>query len=497
MAQSIQVHASKSTGSSRPGVGMVYFLLVLLLAYTVWAWGGVRLSFHWAGVGLAGILLAVLAVVHPSGIRGLFRDPVVAIGAAFLVYLAIQAWNAGRTQYFDVGFQRWNYTPPPHPGWPSAFNRSEAVQMLAWFFPAWVVAATLRSRVLEGRKVKALLLFLSWNAGALALFGLIQFLSGTSSIYWIQPLKNIFFASFAYGNHAAPFFVLMGALAAGLAYRELFDNGMNRSHGVSPYRVGHPMRVGGLVGVLLLCLLGANLGLSRTGILLSWLVAVYVAAHGILRGWRLLRPAERLNLAALTLGVACLLYFAVAGIGGPAILREMSPAEVGEASVLTAWQRLDMEMGHRPLFARAAWRIWVEHPWLGVGGWGYKYLVAEHVPDAMWEFLDKRGWANAHCDPLQFLAEFGAIGGGLLLAALGLMVRDALRCRGHCDSLWQLSIVGLLLVVGFSLIDLPFRSPAILYTWVAILAALPVVCRPVGHGGLADADEAAKKRSGA
>ena len=37
---------------------------------------------------------------------------------------------------------------------------------------------------------------------------------------------------------------------------------------------------------------------------------------------------------------------------------------------------------------------------------------------------------------------------------------------------------GLALVALFSLIDLPFRCPAILYTWVAVLAALPQICAP-------------------
>ncbi len=34
----------------------------------------------------------------------------------------------------------------------------------------------------------------------------------------------------------------------------------------------------------------------------------------------------------------------------------------------------------------------------------------------------------------------------------------------------------MILVVGFSLMDLPFRCPAILLTWVAALGALPAAC---------------------
>jgi len=121
--------------------------------------------------------------------------------------------------------------------------------------------------------------------------------------------------------------------------------------------------------------------------------------------------------------------------------------------------------------------IWKEHPWFGVGGWGYKYLVASHVPESSWPALEKRGWANVHVDFLQFLAEFGAVGMALLLGALAVLARDACdfrRCRR--DACWTLSVAGLALTVLFSGIDIPFRCPAILYAWTAMLAALPALC---------------------
>ena len=36
-----------------------------------------------------------------------------------------------------------------------------------------------------------------------------------------------------------------------------------------------------------------------------------------------------------------------------------------------------------------------------------------------------------------------------------------------------MGVTGLSLVIGMSLIDLPFRCPAILCTWIVILSALP------------------------
>ena len=451
--------------------------LGFLLAYTTWAWAGLRPSFHAVGVAAAGILLAALFLEGRGPVwRTVGRDPVFFLGLAFLGYLAIQWLNSGREQYFDVGFRRWTYTDPPWRGWPSSFARAEAVQMLAWFFPAWAVAVAIRSRVMDRRDLRVLLTFVACNAGALATFGLAQFASGTRSIYWVQPLGDHFFASFAYGNHAAPYFVLAGALAAGLLYREVFDNRIAHDDTPSALRLRHPRRVVALVPVLMLCLIGANMGFSRTGVILAALLGIFVAGYGWKRGWTLLQPAGRLNFAALSLGMIGWLYFAVAGFGEQGIRKEFTLRPAAPDTLHSLWDRINLELGGRPLYARAAAEIFWEHPWFGVGGWGYKYLVASHVPESHWPSLQERGWANVHVDFLQFLAEFGVVGMGLLLAALGAMVRELCglrRCR-H-DAFCAMGIAGLGLTVLFSFIDIPFRCPAILYTWVALLAAMPAM----------------------
>ena len=415
------------------------------------------------------------------------RDPVFVLGLLFLVYLAVQWLNAGRTQYFDVGHQRWTYTDPPWRNWPSAFAREDAAQMLAWFFPVWAIALAIRSRLLDRHDLRRLLTFLAGNAGVLAVFGLVQFASGTRSIYWSQPLSGHFFASFAYGNHAGPFFVLAGGLALGLLCREAFDVRGRPADDSSGLRLRHPGRVAFLLPIALMCGVGANMGFSRAGILLSAALGIFAASYLWIRAWSLLRPAGRLNLAALSLGVLGTLYFLVAGFGEVGIRKEFTLRPADPETLRTAWDRIDLELGRRPRFARAALAIWREHPWFGVGGWGYKYLVASHVPEEFWPALERRGWANVHCDALQFLAEFGLVGAGLLFAALGVLVRDVVRtCRCRQNAFCVLGAASLLSTLAFSCIDIPFRCPAILYTWVALLAAMPAI--GIGHAVGAAAD---------
>ena len=459
-------------------------LLAFLLIYTAWAWAGLRPSYHWVGVGTAGVLMVAMFLEGRGSAWPIVRrDPVFFLGLAFLGYLAIQWANAGRTQYFDVGYQRWTYTDPPWRGWPSAFARADAAQMLAWFFPAWMIAVAIRSRILDRHALRRLLTFVACSAGMLAVFGLVQYASGAPAIYWVQPLNSHFFASFAYGNHAGPYFVLAGGLAMGLLFREIFDVRNPSSAGPAPMRFRHPWRVAVLVPAAMLCGVGAGMGFSRAGLILAALLGGFAAGYLWMRAWPLLRPVGRLNLAALSLGVMGTLFFLVMGFGSQGIRKEFALRPAVPGTVRTAWDRINLELGGRPQFARAAVAIWREHPWFGVGGWGYKYLVASHVPKTQWPLLEKRGWANVHVDFLQFLAEFGLVGTGLLLAALGVLIRDlfaARQCRHNAFCV--LGGVSLALTVVFSLVDIPFRCPAILYAWVALLAAMPAMglVRPSG-----------------
>ncbi len=463
-------------------------LLAFLLVYTPWVWAGLRPSFHVVAVVSALILLAWLVFPGRSAAtRVCWRDPVFWLGAVLLGYLGMQWANAGRIQYFDVGYQRWTYTAPPWPNWPSSFSRAEAWQMVTWFFPAWVIALAIRSRILIPRELRSLMMWLVSISGLLAVFGLIQFASGTKSIYWVLPMQAQFFASFGYGNHAPPYFVLVGAVAAGLLFREVFDMPAMQMSGTMQRRIRHPGRVAVLGPVLLLCLASAHLGVSRSGVILSGLFFLFFAGYGLVRGWKLLRPAFRINLVAAFLAAGASLYFLVAGLGDQAIRKEFTAKEAPQV-LQTVWERVDLELGGRPQFYRAAVQMWQAHPWFGVGGWGYKYRVAEYIPTELWPTLEKRGWANVHFDFLQFLVEFGIVGTGLLLGALGAMAIDLFHPDCRRNSLWVMGLAGLLLVGIFSVIDLPFRCPAVLYAWVAVLAALPQMCadhgsRSVPRGG--------------
>ena len=463
----------------------------LILIYLAWTWGGLQQDWLLPAIGAAFILLVILWVSPANASRDAssrslpwWRDVFFYGGLLFLAYLTLQWWNAGRVLFFDVGLQEWRYSSPRHPGWPSAFTRPEAAQMLTWFFPAWVLGLVVRSPALGKREILGMLRALVYGAGLLSLVGIIQFATQAKARFWIRPTVE-FFASFGYTNHAAAYFVLMGALAAGLLFREIF---WSESFHTGATRPAANVKITALATSLLLCLIGANLSLSRAGVILAWALAGFIAVYGLVRGWSRMSKAGRVNLTAATLGVLFVFYFAVAGFGRQDITKEFTAKKPVHHWLFPVLDDINLSFGQERIdLDVAAWQMWQDHKLLGVGGWGFRHLVALYRPKEEWKMIEASyGKANVHCDILQFLTEFGIVGFGLMLAALAplgislfpLPTGERARVRvsaPHRDPLWVMGVIGLSLVVIFSLIDLPFRCPAILCTWVVLLAAIPRV----------------------
>jgi hypothetical protein len=459
----------------------------LILVYLAWAWGGLQQAWLLPAVWTAAGLLIALLISATSCLKWLWRDVFFYGGLLFLGYLTLQWWNAGRVLFFDVGLREWRYAAPPYPGWPSAFNKADAVQMLTWFFPAWVLGLVVRSPGIESRALLKLLRALVYGAGVLSLVGIIQFVTHAKARYWVRPTDE-FFASFGYTNHAAAYFVLMGAVAAGLLYKEIFNvGGALRTAIDTGRRLVEPVatrsapptlkrnqsRVVALAASMVLCLVGASLSLSRAGVILAWALAGFVAIYGLVKGWRRLRRVSRLNLAVATIAILFIFYFAVAGFGKKEILQEFAVRKPIHHRLCPALDKVNLALSDRPLLVAVALQMWRDNPIYGVGGWGFSHLLALYLPREEWTYVQYPGRANVHCDIFQFLAEFGVVGFGLMLVAPLILIVSLFQKTNRRDPLWVMGFIGLSLVVIFSLIDLPFRCPAILCTWLVILAALP------------------------
>jgi O-antigen ligase len=303
------------------------------------------------------------------------------------------------------------------------------------------------------------------NAAAVSCFGILQFVSGTHAIYWRQamPLHIHFFAGFGYANHAGAFLTLTLCIGLTLA---LYYLGRRSGPDVPPVRRSGAMVYGCLCLALPVILVGLYLSLSRAAILLAMAALVVFA-------WALrsvaLRTLTKIGRFHALISIAALAV--LCGLAVHAYAGRQLRSEVTGTSPRNAY---DQTVRGRLWQAKAAAEIFRDHPWFGVGGWGYRYYAGFYVDGDMLatSARQKIGAANVHNDPVQFLAEFGAVGFGLLAATVVL-----LAWPGFSGGAWRREMVffpllGAAMTLSHSLIDLPFRCPAVLSAWFVVLAAI-------------------------
>jgi O-antigen ligase len=437
-----------------PGEVLAVWGVFLLAAWPAWLRGGtvprLMLPLPLAAVILLAMWMLVSGRLGGGGPGRLLRDPVFYLGLAFLGLVALQWWNAGRVLDYGGPSKGWFYGEPPRPGWPSAIAREDAGEMWTWFMPAavmlWLVRAGVRSR----QGAERLLVLLVVNAALLAVFGIVQVAAGADAIYGHFPTGAHFFASFGYANHAGEFFVLMFAVSCGLALR----SGRGRGRW-------------GFVTASMLCLAAVHFSLSRLAMLLGWALAGLALREFYRLSKGRLAPSTLLHVFLCVVAAACLLFYLVTGLAGGSVGQSMSGLSFSGVLRALGGGRWDQLV--------SALRLWADHPVWGAGGWSYRYLGGLYMPPEAWARITFNGedanlTANVHNDLVQFLGEFGLAGVGLMLAGLAVTGRPLLRRgRARCPTALMM-VSGLAATCVQSLVDLPFRCPAVTYGWLIVLA---------------------------
>ena len=456
--KSLSAESCGYTRSNGHGSRALVWAIFLLLAITTWARGGSSDITPWVQFVLATLVVVVYFWEVFSGdfkglAGGIFRDPVLYLGLALLVLLGVQWANSGRELFYDSSLKTWLYSDAPNRMLPSAFSASEAKEVWIWFYCAVVIAVSIRSSLMSRRGIYRLWKLVLMNSCVLGVFGVIQFLSSTDRIFWVQHLPyQRFFASFGYSNHAGSFFLLMLFLAGSMLVRRVFRH--------QPARF--TLKTSLLLAAILLYLLCANLTLSRYAILGSWVGVVVFSVYIVRRLWRKGTPALKLNLTILLICAGAVAIYASFSAAGAMLGKELS-----------SFLRLqdDFLGGGRTIMSRAGLSVWSESPLFGVGPWGFRHLVGLHLDESV-HFMLKPGSASLHNDALQYLVESGVVGLGLMAGVVGVLIYPI-----------RLSILrnwmpGIILLVGVAAIalqstfDLPMRNPAVFYCWLAIIVGV-------------------------
>lgn len=405
--------------------------------------------------------------------RGIIRDPLLWFGALLTLFLVIQWLNGPRLKYLDPQTRQWLLHPPPIPWLPSSIHQGEARCILDWFPPVIAAALAARHALLKPTK-RMLCQFICWNAAVMAVMGLIQMKMGNEFLFsiWDYTVNTQIFSTFGYPNHAAIYFPAVMALSIGLwlwsiEYRESLH---------------YPPHI--LLIPIFLCAAGGVCSLSRAGALFTVGVAIFGGLYAASRYWGGWSKAMRIRISCATVAfTAC----AAACV----ILPEKFA--VRDEILKTEWKPF---LEH-PMLARsgyqgeAAWEMYKDYPAYGLGGWGYRQMIHLYVKPEDVKSTRGTGQANVHNDSLQFLAEHGSIGFGLMLAcALSLAIPfwiQLVKSPGDAmpeeqkerawpfriNAVYAYSALATFMVCLHSFIDLPFRSPACMLVFALCFVMAP------------------------
>ncbi len=440
----------------------------VLLLYTLWVRGGSPNGYQPPifYLGLVCLLVPLISRLcnglfaskdEEPGVkpRRILLDPLFWATSGLLIFLSLQWHNSDRYFFWDQLKLKWAYAQPLMQGFPSSIKKSEAWEMLVWFLPVAGLIFSVRYCLATKRAIRLVLNIMIINSFLAGIFGIVQYVLKAKAIYWIQPMSTHFFSVFAYQNHAGEFFFLMLCLSVGMLFRQLFL--------VQKRQRSRSWMIIYLITAMV-CLMSVHLALVAASVLLSWAVVVIAVWYAVFYGSRNLHPALRVNIIAGIVIFTMAGYYLVAGMAVDKLKVELKVLVDGEEfikDVDTRWWQVV-----------SAVKIWEDAPWYGTGGWGYRHLVGAYMPQAAWPLVKQTGRANVHNDTIQFLTEFGVVGLSLISIIVICLLWPCFTFPVWKHGMLLFMALGIGFLYVHSMIDLPFRSPAILQSTFLLLACL-------------------------
>lgn len=436
--------------------------ILLLLVYTGWARSGVYGPWHGALWLLAGTLLLLCLGAGTRFSRTVVRrvlcDPILYIGLLLILLLLVQWLNTGGTLFMNIFTGQYGYTSPRWVGFPFSIDAPLSVQQLAWFAPAWLMLLAVR-HLLSINTLKWLLNAVLLNAALMAVFGLVQYGLGWTKLFGLIPIPGNphLISTFDYPNHGGAFFYILFAVGIGF-----WVDALEKRKPATQW--AWPAGLSLLFGVTALASLSRFAVLAVLGIAFCGLL-VWTALQ-----FRHFSTGSWINLAVFSGLISVLFILGLLSIGQGAVLREFAGGADDQQDLATYYQET------RGFQIQPALDMAADHPWFGVGGWGYRRYLRVYCSDAERTKYVSRGTANVHCDPVQFLAEHGAVGSGLMTAGLvSLLIPWRKLNSWRFKGLALMTLAGSAAVMLHSLIDLPFRCPTVLWHWLLLLAMVPTL----------------------
>lgn len=402
--------------------GLVAILLAAPLAF-----GAVE-SWAWAGMLLASFALLTLWTIGSARRRELriHVSPLYVPAGLFLALCIVQFYG-GITL--------------------DAYATREAILKLVMVLVIFFVAGQSFAGA-PGDAWSELGLAVTLYAFALGLFAILQFFSSHNLIYWSVRSRGWTFGPYVNHNDYAGLMEMLIPIAAGYVFTRPRND---------------PRR----------WLLALSLSVPAASALLSGSRGGFVSLmiEALLLGWMLWRRTgdgggSLRSMLPIGLAAAALLFFWMAP--GRVVSRLGALANVAHTTEVT--------FGQREIAARDALRIFGDYPWLGIGLGSFHTVFPQYRT-----FPTDFGWAHAHNDYAEALAETGVAGGAMIVLSLALFFGLAFRqlpAGSHDRAGWvrlgaAAACCGLLV---HSLVDFNLHIPANA-AWFALCVALATTGR--------------------
>lgn len=460
---------------------LVCIFATLTLGFTAWSFGGYE---NWAlhllflG-GLGTFLVSVLPMPKSwngndqqhgnlKNFKRLLAQPFFWASLCFLGYILIQFFNPSIVQVF--GEKSWwvePMTPPLGSHLPTSVKADYNTMNALRTFVIQASSLALACGILIGIQRRKPALIILWSfvlSGVLMSFvAILQKLSGTEKLLWLVEVANPSpWGTFAYRNQAAAFLILV-LLIAGLLYFFYERRAFIKLKQGGPH----------LLLFLIIFLLSGSiwLALSRAGIIL---MGVLVITFCLMAGFHYFR--NRLGVGSWIAGG---LFIGLMIIGGVFVL-QLSDWNMIEWRVKHAKESINsIENDPRLLSTKATWEMAEDqliYGW-GAGSFRYVFPIYQKGYDILWYYYyrEDRGWIGrkmysyAHNDWVQFLAEYGLVGGSMLLSMF-LCLLNVLRKTFYFNKIAGIFLLsGLFVIITHNFVDFIFSSPAY---WCAFWGSL-------------------------
>jgi O-antigen ligase len=377
----------------------------------------------------------------------------------FVVFNALVLLSCLTPSYREVHFGSQSFlTPIDVPAWPPSTARPDHALRDLWLFDAiWISCFNLALLIRRRRTLRGLLIAMALNGIALAVFGSVQELMGSTGLYFgaVDTGKQpFFFASFFYHNHWGAFALEMIAVCIGLGWHYLRRKGSDRLL-QSPALVG-------LLGVVLIAIT-EPLSASRSCTLM--LVPLLGGALGHWLIWITRQRRQLHESVAVPVLATCLA--AVVALGAIwYVARDVILNRLATTQLQLADMHAEGGIGSRGVLYRDTWHMAKDRIWFGWGMASYPTVFSRYNTQQV-SRVDglTTYYVDAHNDWLQSLAEHGIVGTGLLvlcpLAALWAM-------RGKSWGVLPLYLLGgCLLIVCYSIMEFPLDNTGVVIFWWA------------------------------